>query len=243
MTVTRPPAESFSAGAHRPILEAVRLRRAADDGTILLDDVSLAIQPGESVAIVGPPGAGKSLLLRALALLDPLDGGEVRFRGEPVPVEAIPEFRRRVIYVQQRPTVVEGTVRENMLLPFTLRAAGRETFDEQRIVTWLEAIGRERRFLDRPVADLSGGEMQIVSLLRALQLNPDVLLLDEPTSSLDDRTQTQIEALLREWMHSAGPLSQNAPRPTLVVITHDGAQAERMSNRQLQLERGRIVAD
>ncbi len=250
--------------AQRSILEANHLRRTADDGTLLLDDVSLRVDEGDAIAIVGPPGAGKTLLLRAVAMLDPLDGGEVRFLGRPVAADAVPAFRRKVLYVQQRSALVEGTVRENLQLPFSFESAGSDSFDEKRVEQWLEAMGRSGRFLDRSVDDLSGGESQIVSLLRAMQLDPAVLLLDEPTSSLDDPTRRQVESLLRDWLQHPGtgevpaalhpratattsarrearpPVSRTTAR-CLVIITHDEAQAERLCDRRVRLAGGRVV--
>src|SRR5690606_19835253 len=131
--------------------------------------------------IVGPPGSGKSLLLRALSLLDPLQGGEVRFRGESIDDARVPAFRRQVLYVQQQPVLIEGTVRENLQLPFALGDSSRGRYDETTIAERLSAVGLEPTFLSRQVDDLSGGERQIVSLLRGIQLGPSVLLLDEPT--------------------------------------------------------------
>ncbi len=204
------------------------------------------------------------MLLRAIALLDPLDDGEVRFLGRPVGADAVPAFRRKVLYVQQRATLVEGTVRENLLLPFSFESAGSESFNEERVGHWLEALGRSARFLDRSADDLSGGEAQIVSLLRALQLDPAALLLDEPTSSLDDQTRKQAESLLSDWLQrpargdvpaplDAGatavtpargetrpPVSQITAR-CLAVITHDEAQAERLCDRRVRLAGGRVV--
>ncbi len=266
MTNPGPRTDSLSGGAHSPVLEANHLRRVADEGTVLLDDVSLRVDEGEAVGITGPPGAGKTLLLRAIALLDPLDGGEVRFQGRPVVADAVPAFRRKVLYVQQRPILVEGTVRDNLLLPFSFESAGSGSFDEARIGRWFEALGRGGQFLDRSVADLSGGESQIVSLLRALQLDPAVLLLDEPTSSLDDRTRMRAESLLSDWLlhpwegeapaeptsirslaleaqaEPRPPASQTMPR-CVVIITHDAAQAKRMCHRRVRLAGGRVVGE
>lgn len=246
-----------------PILEADCLRRVAENGAVLLDDVSLCVNAGKAVALVGPPGAGKTLLLRSLAMLDPLDGGKIRFHGEDVPAKAIPGFRRKVLYVQQRPTLVEGTVQDNLQLPFSFNSADGDVFDASRVKRWLTAVGRREEFLLRSVADLSGGESQIVALVRALQLNPEVLLLDEPTSSLDGQTREQVEALLIDWLQSSRPplsptethqIAQShdlpgddaenkvAPRsPSIVMITHDETQAARMAGRCIRMESGRIL--
>lgn len=217
-----------------PLLQADNVRRVADDGTVLLEDVALQIPAGSATAIVGPPGSGKSLLLRALGLLDPLQGGEVRFRGEAIDDGDVPAFRRQVLYVQQQPVLIEGTVRENLQLPFALGPAPGPRFDEARIAERLSAVGREAAFLERTVDDLSGGERQIVALLRAIQLDPMVLLLDEPTSSLDADTTTAVERMIEDW-------KQGDTQRALVVVTHTPEQAARLSNRTLHINEGRII--
>ncbi len=218
------------------LLRAEHVQRVAADGTLLLDGVSLAIMPGESVSLLGPPGSGKTLLLRSLAMLDPVERGEIRLNEQPVADDAVPVFRSRVIYVQQRATLVEGTVRENIRLPLSFRTLKHLPYDELRVSAWLKSLGRESVFLDRATADLSGGEQQIVALLRALQLNPAVLLLDEPTSSLDQRTSSLVESMLRQWM-------QQDTKRGMLVVTHDESQAGRIADRVIRLERGRIVAN
>ena len=102
------------------ILEAIELgRRAPAADTWLLCDVSLRLDPGERVVIVGPTGSGKTLLLRSLTLLDPLDAGRLCWKGTPVSRHMLPEFRSRVVYLHQRPALIEGTVFENLMYPFS----------------------------------------------------------------------------------------------------------------------------
>lgn len=216
-----------------PVLEARRLRRNAADGTPLLDDVSLSLPPGSSTAVVGQPGSGKTLLLRALCLLDPLQGGDVLFRGEHIPNHAVPAFRRQVILLQQRPVLIEGTVRNNLELPFAFHADAENSFDPGRAIEQLVQLNRPSAFLDREVAELSGGESQVVALLRAVQLNPTVLLLDEPTSSLDQETTAAFERLVASWQASGDDR-------TLLVVTHAAAQADRLADRILTMHQGRI---
>ena len=137
------------------------------------------------MAVCGPSGAGKTLLLRALALLDPLDSGEILWTGRPVARDQVPRFRREAIYLHQRSAVLEDNVEAALRQPFSLRVYRQRQFDRDRAVSFLEQLGRDEAFLAKRVRDLSGGEMQITALVRALQLDPTVLLLDEPTSALD----------------------------------------------------------
>jgi putative ABC transport system ATP-binding protein len=214
------------------LLEARRLRRVSKNGLPLLDDAGLSLSAGECLAIVGPPGSGKTLLLRALALLDPVSLGEVCRDG--VAVADVPAFRRAVMYVSQRPAFVEGTVADNLRLPFTFRGWKDRRYDEARLLEWLALLDRSRAFLDARHHELSGGESQIVALLRALQLDPAVLLLDEPMAALDEPASQTMEFLLGRWL-------READRRGIVLVTHNRAQAERLAARRLLMDRGRLT--
>ncbi|HEX6199680.1 MAG TPA: ATP-binding cassette domain-containing protein [Thermoanaerobaculia bacterium] len=223
-----------------PILEAAGLgRRAPGGGPWLLRGVSLALAPGDRLAVEGPTGAGKTVLLRALALLDPVDEGEVRFRGRSPADREVPAFRRRVAYLHQSPALAEGTVEENLRLPFRLAvhrngggAGAGARFERARAVELLAALGRDEGFLGREREDLSGGERQIVALVRLLQLEPEVLLLDEPTAALDPTTTGNAEELLSAWAAAAGR--------AWIWVSHDAEQGARLADRRLRLAGGRI---
>lgn len=223
-----------------PILEAEGLgRRAPGGGPWLLRGVSLALGPGDRLGVEGPTGAGKTVLLRALALLDPVDRGEVRFRGRPVAERGVPAFRGRVAYLHQSPALAEGTVEENLHLPFDLAvhrdgggAGEGARYDRGRAVDLLAALGRDEGFLAKERDDLSGGERQITALVRLLQLDPEVLLLDEPTASLDPDTTAWAEELLTGWVR--------APERAWIWVSHDPEQGRRVADRRLRLAAGRI---
>lgn len=218
------------------LLEAVRLGRRHPDGRKwLLRDVSVCLRPGDRAALVGATGSGKTLLLRALVLLDRVDTGQVLWRGETPRPDEIPAFRRQVALVHQRPVMFPGTVEENLRIPFALRACRHLRFDRQEILRQLHAIGRAETFLGQPCDNLSGGEQQIVALLRSLQLAPDVLLLDEPTAALDAGTAEAVEALVAAW-YAGDP----AARATLWV-THDRVQAERIGRRLITMAGGVVT--
>lgn len=205
-------------------------RRTAD--RVLLNNVSMEIRGGDRVAIVGPTGSGKTLLLRALALLDPLEGGLVRWRGEEVRRRDVPEFRSRVVYLHQRPVLAEGIVEENLKRPFSLRVHCQRRFDLDVHRAWLASLDLDERFLSKQQRELSGGESQIIALLRAIQLEPEILLLDEPTSALDSRSSQVIERLVDNWR------SEQPERRAAVWVTHDHQQAHRVADRIQEMNSG-----
>jgi putative ABC transport system ATP-binding protein len=216
------------------LLEARGIGRRAPDGSRwLLRDVSLGVSAGEDVAVVGPTGSGKTLLLRSLALLDPVDEGQILWQGQPVSAGDVPSFRSRVIYLHQRVALLPGSVEQNLRYPFTLKAHRGRAFDRASAVELLAAIGRDAGFLSRSDRDLSGGERQIVALLRALQLDPAVLLLDEPTSALDAETTRTVETLVQRWRAAA------AERTTMWV-THNEDQVRRIAQRTWSMHDGKL---
>lgn len=220
----------------RVLLEAQGIGRfASESQNWLLREVSLAVHGGDRLAIVGPTGSGKTLLLRSLALLDPTDKGQVLWLNGPISPASVPDFRRQVIYVHQRPALIEGTVEENLRLPFSFGIHTRENFDRNSVLSMLARVGRGADFLARIWRDLSGGEAQIVALVRALQLHPAVLLLDEPTASLDATTAQTIEQLVSQWHQQS-----NGGR-AVVWVTHDREQSSRVASRFVRMDSGRLV--
>jgi putative ABC transport system ATP-binding protein len=185
--------------------------------------VSLAI-PSGSTALVGPSGSGKSTLLRLLNRLADPDEGSVRFHGTDVRELDPLELRRRVGLVPQLPAPIAGTVADNVC--FGPRLHGEQVDPEPP----LRLAGLDPSFADRDASRLSVGEQQRVMLARALALEPEVLLLDEPTAALDEDAKRAVEETL------AG-----LPVVSLVLVTHERAQAERLADRVIRLEGGRIA--
>lgn len=214
-------------------LEAKGLHRLAGE-RVLLDNISLSVQGGARIAIVGPTGSGKSLLLRSLAMLDPIDAGEVHWRGQTVHGSDIPIFRSQVIYLHQRPALVEGTVEENLRQPYLLRVHRDKHFDRERVARLLSSLGRSNSFLSQRQRDLSGGESQLTALLRAVQLDPAILLLDEPTAALDPDSTAMVESLVIEW------LNEMPSYRATVWVTHDHEQSRRISNAMLHIHGGKL---
>lgn len=217
------------------LLEIRGLCRSGKDGNDrLLDDVSLEIRESERVAIAGPSGAGKTVLLRSMVLLDPIDRGEIRWRGFRLLHSQVPQFRREAMYLHQRPSLGEETVEAAMRQPFSFEVYRGRRFDRGRILAWLAQLGRDEKFMEKESRDLSGGETQIAALVRALQLDPTLLLLDEPTAALDGATAATVEDLLNGWV-------SESPGRAMVWVGHDATQARRMTDRSVVLRDGRVV--
>jgi putative ABC transport system ATP-binding protein len=210
------------------ILATNHLSRTVN-GVTLVNDVTVQIQTGEVLAVVGPSGSGKSSFLRLLNRLDEPTAGTVFLEGLDYRQLPPRELRRKVGMVTQRAFMFPGTVAEN--LSFGPRQRG-EALSDARTEKLLTRVGLPG-YGARDVANLSGGEAQRVSLARALANSPVVLLLDEPTSSLDDEAKSGVESLIREII--------NDSRLTCVVVTHDISQAARMANRVMLIELGRVV--
>ncbi len=230
--------ESAAALAHergvpQPLIELRGLTKRHARGAVV-GPIDLAVERGGTVALIGPSGSGKSTVLRILlGLLSP-DGGEVLFDGARHDA-ADPAFRRRIGYV------VQG----GGLFPH-LTAAGNATlvarhlrWDPGRVRERLEALAALTRFprdaLDRHPGRLSGGQAQRVSLMRALFLDPEVLLLDEPLGALDPITRADLQGDLRRAFDDLGK--------TVVLVTHDLAEASFLARRIALLREGRVAQE
>jgi ABC-type sulfate/molybdate transport systems ATPase subunit len=224
------PSSGPSAPAATSIaLEARHLSRRVG-GRMLVQDVSVQIAAGEIVAIVGPSGAGKSSFLRLLNRLDEPTDGTVLLQGVDYHAIAPQALRRRIGMVMQTAFLFPGTVGSN--IAFGPRQRG-EVLPGSQIAALLARVGLSG-FADRDIGHLSGGEAQRVALARTLANGPEILLLDEPTSALDEALVRGIEELI------LGIVQER--RMTCVIVTHNRAQAERLADRTMVLEAGRLVA-
>lgn len=217
------------------VIEARNICKSVSTGTeqlAILDDISLSIQPAESVAIVGASGSGKTTLLGLLAGLDTPDKGSLHLCGEALEnldEDARAALRKRHVgFVFQSFLLVPTlSALENVMLALSVNKRGDVVVARE----WLERVGLGHR-LDHTPRQLSGGEQQRVALARAFAGRPKVLFADEPTGNLDARTGAQINDLLFELNAEAGT--------TLVLVTHEPGLARRC-HRQLQLDNGRLV--
>jgi phosphate transport system ATP-binding protein len=214
-------------------------------GKRVLDGISLAIHPGELTVIAGPSGSGKTTLLRALNRLNELfpkcsTSGSVRLRLDGLPCDVyngrlpISNLRQKVGMVFQTPAVLPFSVKKNLTMPLKValgftgaRAETRMEEALREVALWDEVEDR----LDAPAATLSGGQQQRLCLARALALEPRVLLLDEPSASLDFKATEQIESLLLKLKDQV----------TLVAVSHSLSQVRRLADRLYVLRDGQLA--
>ena len=177
-----------------------------------LPPISFEVADGQAVAVQGPSGSGKSLLLRAIADLDPA-AGQIFINGAERMEMTAPEWRSQIRYVAAE----SGWWGETPRAHFPIN---------ERSNRWLAALGLSDAHLDRSIARLSTGERQRLSLIRAISDNPAILLLDEPTSALDKDSTALVEELIRFQVLSG---------MSVIIVTHDGGQAKNLASRQFEL--------
>lgn len=209
------------------MLQADHLSRAVG-GVRIVDDVSVSIERGEVLAVVGPSGSGKTSFLRLLNRLDEPTSGTVRLEGRDYREIPPRELRRRIGMVTQTAYLFLGTIADNVR--YGPAQKGIE-LSADAIASLLEQVAMAGRAAE-DAGHLSGGEAQRVSLARALATQPSVLLLDEPTSSLDPDAKGEVEKLIRKVVGENGL--------TCVMVSHDAAQAMRMAGRVLAMRGGRV---
>jgi putative ABC transport system ATP-binding protein len=227
---------------NQAIIEIIELTKVYGMGEIqvrALDEVSLTINKGEFVAIMGPSGSGKSTLMNILGCLDRPTSGHYILAGEDVSdldktQLAIIRNQRIGFIFQSYNLLPQTSALENVILPLLYNRNGKESDAEQakKALAALEAVGLADRVQHKP-QELSGGQMQRVAVARALVNDPVLLLADEPTGNLDTRSGVEIMTLMSE-LHTQGS--------TIVMVTHDddiAAYAERI----IRLRDGQIETD
>lgn len=225
-----PAVERCAAPEPEPAGVVVRGLTVSLGGRTVLEDVSFGAPRGRTTAVLGPSGCGKTTLLLALdRLLDLVPGaraaGSARIHGIEAldPTACVGTLRRRVGFVFQEPVPFPFSIRENLDLPLREHGFGRRAEREERIRRALAEVGlleEVRDRLDRPATELSGGQKQRLCLARALVLEPEALLLDEPTSSLDALAAAAVERAI----------GAQRGRRTVLLVTHDVRQARRLSD-------------
>ena len=195
-------------------------------GRRLIDGIDLELQPGARTIVLGPNGAGKSMLLRLLHGLIRPTAGRVVWKGRPADAAVL----RRQAMVFQKPVLLRRSVSAN--IDYALKVRGVSRAERGARVAEMLAIADLQTLADAPARVLSGGEQQRLALARALATQPEILFLDEPTSSLDPTSTRAIERLIGDAA---------AAGTRIVMVTHDLGQARRLADEVVFLPRGRIA--
>lgn len=226
--------------ASGPLLEVKEIGKSYGSGGArveVLKGISLTVEAGETIALVGASGAGKSTLLHILGTLDRPSEGKVMVRGEDIfrrSEAGLASFRNRTIgfVFQFHHLLPEFTALENVVMPGLIGGLGRDEAQE-KAEQLLREVGLSHRLTHKP-GELSGGEQQRVAIARALVMSPALLLADEPTGNLDRKTSEGVHDLL-EKLHTETGI-------TLVVVTHNESFAASLG-RTVHLVDGRIAGD
>ena len=215
------------------LLEIIDLGKTVPQGKVLVEilkEINLTAERGEILALIGPTGSGKTTMLRQINLLDEPTRGQIIFDG--IPLAGASEkmrlsARRRMAMVFQKPVMFRGSVQGNV--SFGLKIRGRD--DHERILSALDAVHLSG-YEEREAGTLSGGEMQRIALARALVLQPELLLLDEPTANLDPRSADSIDRIVRGL---AGEMV------AVIMATHNMQQCRKLADRVAVLVGGRLA--
>lgn len=191
------------------------------DDRILVNHITGQINDHEFIVMTGQSGSGKSLLLKLLASLLPISQGQITLNGKSMNELTPAVWRSQVAYIAQMGEMIEGSVLDNLNLPFTFDYYKSKQIDVAWNKQQLVSLGKTAQFLQQDSRNLSGGEKQLVNLLRTLQLNPLFILLDEPTASLDNTTTLKVEELIKQWY-------QTNPNVTVVWVSHEPTQIQRL---------------
>lgn len=214
-----------------PSLLAARDVTVLRDGVTIVDRVSVSVAAASLLTIQGASGSGKSTFLRAVATLIPISAGVVLLEGREVHEVGIPEYRRRVAYVPQLPAMFEGTVATNLRTGPRFRGV---TVADAEVGRLLERVGLGAGLAGRAASELSGGERLRVGLARALANEPHVLLLDEPTASLDPEAASVILELVLDVAKSG---------TAILAVTHSAEHAARLHGTRYRMTAGVLTKD
>ena len=200
---------------------------------VVFNDLSLMLPSGQTTAIVGASGSGKTTLLQMVNALEQPDRGCVQVFGEPIPQHKLQQLRHRIGYaVQGAGLFPHLSARDNVVLVARLQGWS-EARIQQRFEELLEAMALPASVAERPPRELSGGQQQRLGLCRALMLEPDLLLLDEPFSAVDPVTRLGLYERFEEV--------QRRQAISTLLVTHDMREARRLADVLVVLEQGQIV--
>ena len=199
----------------------------------LFTNLSLSIEKGSFYLIKGPSGAGKTTFLRLINRLEEPDSGIIRFKGKPLDAYPPPQLRHSLLLIQQTPTVVDGSVEENLLLPFSFKSNSHlKRPRQEKIERLLAEIHLQDVRMNDHAMTLSVGQIQRLCLVRGLLLSPEILLLDEPTSALDRESAFAVTTLLERLNVESGL--------TVLAVTHKKQDRGNVTYRGLEVHHGHV---
>ncbi len=234
------PENGHNTSAGKDIGTPVRVQglRKSFGGQPVLKGIDLEVALGETLTVLGRSGTGKSVLLRLLVGLHKPDAGSIRIHGQEVNGlgrNPLNELRKRIGFLFQQAALYDSmTVAENVAFPLERHASTAEAERMERVHALLAQVGMENDASKMP-AEISGGMQKRVGLARALALEPDILLFDEPTAGLDPITAAEIDELILRLQRERGMTS--------VVVTHDIHSARDISDRLVMLREGEILIE
>ncbi len=196
----------------------------------ILDIYDLKIEKNKVTCIVGESGSGKSTLLRLLNKLVSCDSGEIFYRNQPINTIDSVELRRKVVMLPQQPVIFPGTVRDNLLIG--LKFSEKSLVDDSKLGEILSMVQLNKE-LDEDSDKLSGGEKQRLALGRVILIDPEVFLLDEPSSALDEETERIIIDKLVTYTKEL--------HKTLIMVTHSKKVAQIYSDNVVEIQQGKVV--
>ena len=202
-------------------LKVEHLSKTFDGLEYIFKDLSLELRPGDLFFIKGKSGSGKTLFLKSLCLLTDFQEGQLFWAGKEIEGMDVPLFRTQVHFLNQFPSPFQGTVLDYIKVPFSFFLNKQKKLNRDELNSFLKDLHLEEDFLRKRVPHLSGGEKQLLKLIRSLLLHPKGYLLDEPTSSMDEEMKKRTEELI---------LKTHKKRESFILwVTHDETQIQRNS--------------
>jgi phospholipid/cholesterol/gamma-HCH transport system ATP-binding protein len=225
---------------NKEISPAIRTRglHKAFGEQVVLNDVDIVAKRGETLMVLGRSGTGKSVLLKLLIGLQKPDAGEIEIDQQQItslPLEEMNQLRKKIGFLFQSAALYDSlTVEENVAFPLRRHTKMNKQERRERVQELLARVGMEKALKKLP-SDISGGMKKRVGLARALALDTDIMLLDEPTAGLDPITTAEIDDLIRDLQQERGITS--------IVVTHDMRSVQRVADRVALLNQGSIVME
>lgn len=211
-----------------PLLEINHLSFEVD-GRKILENIQFSLEKGDFLSITGPSGSGKSTLLKIIATILSKTSGEVLYQGQPIESYEPTEYRKEVSYCFQSPVLFGETVKDNLAFPYVIRD---QAFDERKALDYLSMVGLPDSYLQKSINSLSGGEKQRIALIRNVLFQPEILLLDEVTSALDEENRQ----IIWKWLHDM----REKTEMTILMISHNDQEAA-LADKQIHIVQGKIT--